>query len=176
MFRLGLAAMASALLVSTNPRPSGADERMRMLATGGEWVAMAHSDSMIAHADMCAVANMASGIIFRAEADGLEFRATNPNWSLPTDVEGTIILVVGEWKASLEISSNTDSMVAAGVATDNVVPMFTAMDKASSMSVTIGKAKPFQVSLKGSTRATNAFRTCAGINGNAKTPGSNPFE
>ena len=50
------------------------------------------------------------------------------------------------------------------------------MDAASAMIVTVGKAKPVTVSLIGSTKATNAFRTCAGINGNPKAPGSNPFE
>ena len=59
---------------------------------------------------------------------------------------------------------------------DTALAMFAAMDKAEGMSVTIGKARLFQVSLNGSTRAINAFRTCAGINSNAKTPGSNPFE
>ncbi len=50
------------------------------------------------------------------------------------------------------------------------------MDNSAIMTVTVGKAKPLAVSLVGSTRVTNAFRTCAGINSNAKTPGGNPFE
>jgi hypothetical protein len=103
-------------------------------------------------------------------------RVTNDSWTLPANVEGNIAISVGDWKAIFDIDDNTDTMVNAEVPAEVVVPMFAAMDKAGSMSITVGKAKPFPVSLSGSTRATNALRTCAGITGNARTPGSNPFE
>jgi hypothetical protein len=50
------------------------------------------------------------------------------------------------------------------------------MGKSASMAATIGKAKPKTSSLSGSTKVTNAFRTCAGIHSNAASPGSNPFQ
>ncbi len=52
--------------------------------------------------------------------------------------------------------------------------MFQAMDKAATMTLTVGKVKRV-VSLSGSTKSTNAFRTCAGFKGAPATSGSNPF-
>jgi uncharacterized membrane protein len=176
MFRGIVAATLVGITFLAGSCPANADEQLRPLAFGGEWVAVAHSESMVAHPDVCAVANQTSGIVIRAGSDGIQFRATNEKWSLPPDVHGAIAVAVGAWAASLDIEANTDTMIAAEIASDVAAPMFAAMDKAASMSVTVGKAKPFQVSLKGSTKATNAFRTCAGISGNSNSPGSNPFE
>ena len=131
---------------------------------------------MPARPDVCVVANMVSGVGLRGDRNGIELRASNQNWSLPSDVEGAVAIAVGTWSTSLEIVGNTGDSIAAMVDGDTALAMFAAMDKAEGMSVTIGKARLFQVSLNGSTRAINAFRTCAGINSNAKTPGSNPFE
>jgi hypothetical protein len=44
------------------------------------------------------------------------------------------------------------------------------------MTVTGGKAKSFSVSLAGSTKTTNVFRTCAGIKSDAPSGGDNPFK
>jgi hypothetical protein len=91
-------------------------------------------------------------------------------------VAGSVQLVIGDWKSSLEINANSERTVVAGIDADKAGPMFTAMGKAGKMSVTIGKTKLFQVSLNGSPRVINAFRTCVGIGEAAKAPGSNPFE
>lgn len=153
-----------------------ADEQMVPLAVSGDWIALAHRESMIARPDVCAVINGQSGLAFRSDADGTQIRITDEHWTLPVNVEGSIAVSVGDWKTSFDIDDNTDTMVNAEVPADVVLPMFAAMDKAASMSITVGKAKPFPVSLAGSTRATNAFRTCAGIEGSPTTPGSNPFK
>jgi hypothetical protein len=50
------------------------------------------------------------------------------------------------------------------------------MAKAASLKLTIGKDAPISVSLDGSTKALNAFRTCAGIGGGGTGGGSNPFQ
>ncbi|CAH2606457.1 protein of unknown function (plasmid) [Rhodovastum atsumiense] len=69
-------------------------------------------------------------------------------------------------------------MVVADVDEDDMIKLFSAMDAASAMVVTAGKAQPVSVSLAGSTKATNAFRTCARIGGKPKSadPEGNPFE
>ncbi len=153
-----------------------ADEQMVPLVVSGDWVTLAHRASMLARPDVCVVFNTTSGVALRAAAEGLQLRVTNSNWSLPTGVQGSITISVGEWKTTLEIDDNTDTMVNAEMPNLVALPLFSAMDKAGNMSVAVGKAKPFPVSLVGSTRATNAFRTCAGIESSAKTPGANPFE
>jgi hypothetical protein len=174
MFRSGLAALI--FMANFFVADSHADEQMRTLAMGGGWVAMSHSVSMIAPPDVCAVMNMVSGVGIRADRDGIELRASNSSWSLPPDVKGIVRVSIGSWSGNLDIHGNTEDSISAAIDNDIALTMFAAMDKAANMSVTIGKAKPFQVSLKGSARATSAFRTCAGINSNAKEPGSNPFE
>jgi len=158
------------------PGVARADERLVPLAISGDWVALAHQTSITARPDVCLVSNPVNGVAFRAGFEGVQFRASNSGWSLPTAVHGTIVILIGDWTSSFEISDNTDTMVNVEVPNDIVLPMFSAMDKASVMTVTIGKAKPILVSLAGSTRATNAFRTCAGIGGTPKAPGANPFE
>lgn len=168
-------AVAFSLLIAG---AANADEQMRPLAISGQWVAMAHHASMTAAPDMCMVVHMQSHVGFRRSDDSedVEFRAWNDGWSLPAGVEGSMTLQVGAVSKTYGINSNTDTMVAVVVPNDDVLAVFAAMDKAASMSVTIGKTKTTIVSLSGSTKATNAFRTCAGIRSNAASPGSNPFQ
>jgi hypothetical protein len=85
-------------------------------------------------------------------------------------------MTVGNWTQVFPIDDNTNNMVNAEVPQDSIGRMFAATDKSVSMSVVIGHAKPMLVSLSGSTRATNAFRTYAGIEGNVASPGSDPFQ
>lgn len=153
-----------------------ADEEVVPLAEGGDWVALSHHASMTAGVDVCIVLNARNDIGFRADRDGMVLRVNNETWALPTSVQGDILLSVGQWKTTLNITFNSATMVDAVISRDVVLPMFGAMDNASVMSVTVGKAKPLSVSLVGSTRATNAFRTCVGIGGNTKSLGANPFE
>jgi hypothetical protein len=154
-----------------------ADEQMIPLAQSGDWVAVAHQVSLTARPDVCIAANNTDpGVIFRADADGVQFRVLNKSWSLPAGVRGTVVVTVGNWSNAFEIDGNDDSMVNAEAAQDVAAAMFAAMDKASAMTVTVGKAKPFSVSLAGSTKTTNAFRTCAGIKSNAPGGGDNPFK
>ena len=153
-----------------------ADEMMVPLVVSGDWAALAHRPTMLAAPDACMVGNFGKGLAFRADSETIELRMMDKKWSLPADIQGSIVVSVGAWKATLEIDSNTSNLVAAVIERDALGPMFAAMDKASSMTVTVGKAPPTVISLAGSTRATDAFRTCAGINSNSKTPGSNPVE
>jgi hypothetical protein len=172
-------AKAAALCLATLATGAGvsyADEEMVPLAISGEWVAAAHHPSQIAPPDVCMAFDIKSAVAFRASDDGTEFRVSDNKWSLPPRAEGDILISIGTLSTVLHIDWNDATMVSAPVAFPALIPMFDAMDKAPSMSVTVGKAKPLLVSLVGSTRATNAFRTCAGINSNAASPGSNPFE
>jgi len=109
------------------------------------------------------VANSAQGVAFRADENTVQLRVMDSRWSLPSNVEGSVSITIGVWSQFFEIDDNTSDSVNAEVAADVLTDLFAQMDKATSMSVTVGKAKPFQVSLAGSTKATNAFLTCAGI-------------
>jgi hypothetical protein len=67
-------------------------------------------------------------------------------------------------------------MVSGEVDADKVQPVVDDMAKASSLALTIRKAKPVSVSLSESSKALNAFRTSAGIGGGAANGGTNPFQ
>jgi hypothetical protein len=154
-----------------------ADEQIVPLAQSGDWAAVAHKESETAPPDVCIAANVADPhVVFRADSDGVQFRVSNESWSLPAGVTGNVVVTIGEWSNTFAIDQNTDTMVNAEAAQDVVSAVFAAMDKASAMTVTAGKAKPFSVALTGSTKATNAFLTCAGIKSNAPGGGDNPFK
>ena len=155
---------------------AAADEEIIPLAESGDWAAAAHHTSMTAPPDVCVAMNNEQGVAFRADAEGVQFRVSNTSWSLPTGVKGSISLEIWKYKKSLDINYNTSDVVGAEFSQDEVLELFTQMDNSSSMAIVVGKAKPFTVSLVGSTKATNAFRTCAGIKSNAPSPGSNPFD
>jgi len=155
--------------------PASADEVMVPLAQGGEWITSAHRASLTARPDMCLTADFESGIAIRADGHGIQIRIINSRWSLPAGVIGDVAISVGGWKETFKIDDNTDTMINSEIDEDDALAMFAAMDANASMSVTVGKAKPFPVSLVGSTKATNAFRTCAGLKGANQAPGVNPF-
>ena len=153
-----------------------ADEQVVPLAINGDWAAAEYRPSMITPPDVCLLTSGTGHIALRADSDAVQFRVVNDNWALPAHVSGDIAVTVGNWTTTLTIDDSTDTMVNAEIDKDVVVPMLNAMDKANSMSVTVGKAKSFQVSLAGSMRAANAFRTCARIPGATNASGANPFE
>lgn len=170
-----LVAMSIFLLMAPSSA-SFANEQMRPLAVSGDWATFAYSSSMLAPPSVCLVLNPTRGIALRAAPEGIEFRVMNDKWSLPTRVKGTIGLVVGDWRHTIEINHNSDVMVSGRLESGAVLALFAAMDKNSSMTAVVGNDKPLSISLAGSTRATNAFRTCASITGGGKGAGSNPFE
>lgn len=163
-------------LLAFLPRWAEADEHTQTLAVSGSWVAAAHSENMTTSPDVCIVFNPMQNVAFRSGTDGVEFRVINEKWSLPAEVKGSISIAVGQISKEFEIVENSDKWVAATIPEDMLLPLFAEMDKAATMAVIVGKAKPLSVSLAGSAKATNAFRTCAGIHSNAQTPGSNPFQ
>jgi hypothetical protein len=120
--------------------------------------------------------NVAKGFAIRAGEGAIQVRITDHSWSLPTGVEGAIAISVGDLRQALDIDDNTDTMVNAGIERVDAVKLLDAMDKASVLTFTVGKAKPVAVSLAGSMIVTNAFRTCAGLRGSTAAPGGNPFE
>ncbi|HEY4041387.1 MAG TPA: hypothetical protein VGM32_06020 [Rhodopila sp.] len=130
---------------------------------------------MTARPDVCLAIN-SHGIAFRSNEDGVQLRVIDHRWSLPSGVTGSVTVGVGGWSQSFDIDDNTSEMVNAETPQDDLAEMFSRMDKATSMTIAVGKAKPLQVSLVGSTKATTAFRTCAGVTSNSASPESNPFK
>lgn len=174
MFRI----FAAGVIAVSVPMRVTADEQMRLLETSGTWAAMAHSPSMTAPPDVCIVASPTLGgaVAFRSGDNRVELRVSNSNWALPNEVEGSVVISVNQFSKTLTITANTEKSIAATIPNVDLVSLFGAMDKGSAMTVTAGKSKPVSISLAGSMRATNAFRTCARISGAPSQPGSNPFQ
>jgi hypothetical protein len=175
LFKIHLGA-AAALLAIACPPVVHADEQLVPLAQSGEWVAMAHKISITSPPDVCIAFNPMAGIALREDGDTTQFRVTDKKWSLPTSVQGNVLIVIGDWKLTLTISANTEDSIAANMEQPEIATLLTNMDRAATMAVTVGKAKPIPVSLTGSSKAANAFRTCAGIEGGSGKGGENPFK
>lgn len=171
----GVIYAASVVCGASLIRHASAEEVLRIAATAGDWAMMTHQPSTISRVDMCMMVNQSAGVLLRADADRTEVRVFNRTWSLPAHVEGTIRAKVGALDRSYDIDDNTDQLISAPMDRSEIKELLDAMDQASSMTVFVGKAPPISVSLSGSTKVANAFRTCAQINGNSATPGSNPF-
>ena len=157
-----------------SPAIALADEEMRPIAMSGEWVAMAHHASSISAPDMCVAVSVSKKAIIRADADEIEFRVVNEDWSLPGDVKGEIEVSVSGRSNLFDITSNTDTMVSATISRDLAIQLLDDMSKASSMTVKTGKDKAATVSLSGSNKVLSAFRTCASLRGSSGG-GANPF-
>lgn len=155
--------------------PAAAQERIVPIVASGEWVAEMYQPSMTAPPTKCFVYNGVSGFILRADDGLFEMRVSDRRWSLPFRVSGAIVVKVGNFTLNEQIFANTSNTVSVVLDDADLLRLLSEMDKAGAMTVTVGNAGPFQVSLAGSTRATNAFRTCARLPGADAGPGSNPF-
>lgn len=153
-----------------------ASEQLMPLAQSGEWMAMAHKVSMTAAPDVCIALNPRAGVALRGDGDTVQFKVIDKKWSLPNSVTGNVLIVIGDWNLTLAISDNSEDSVSADVDVTEVLALLTNMDKAATMAVTVGKAKAIPVSLVGSSKVANAFRTCAGIAGSSGKGGENPFK
>jgi hypothetical protein len=176
MFRGILIALIVGLMFPAGPRRANADEHLVPLAQSGEWVAIAHKVSMTAPPDVCIAINARSGVAFRGDGDSVQLRVIDKKWSLPNSVHGDVLVAIGDWNLTLPIGDNTEDSVSAEVNAADILTLLTSMDKGSTMLVTVGKTKPISVSLTGSSKVANAFRTCAGIEGSSAKGGDNPFK
>lgn len=153
-----------------------ADEQTQVTAQSGNWAAMTHSPSETSPPDLCVAFNPISKVGLRSDGTTTSIRIINESWSLPTNVQGTIIIAAGSVTQSLDITSNSNDWAEANIDPAAVQPLLDTMAKETVMSITVGKAKPLEVSLAGSTVVLNAFRTCANIGGSAPGGGANPFQ
>jgi hypothetical protein len=152
-----------------------ADEITRVLAESGGWVAYSHAPSAIALEDVCVAIDATSKLAFRTGHDGNSIRLINDSWSLPADAAGAMSIVAGDYSEMHPARGVGSTMIESTVSRAQLLALLDAMDKSATMKVTIGKETPVIVSLAGSTRATNAYRTCAGLKGSSALPGANPF-
>jgi len=159
-------------------RTAHGNEQIRPLAISGDWIALSHSDSMLAPPDMCLAVQRGESLSFviRADEDDIEIRLLDTHWSLPSGVSGDIQVNIDNDTYDLTITDNTSNMVIFTISKKTLQSMIAAMNKAASMAVKPGDAAPHVVSLNGSNKVTTAFLTCAGIHAKGEGAGSDPFK
>jgi hypothetical protein len=150
-----------------------ADEELIPIAVNGSWGAAAHHTSETAPPDVC-IAMSHDGLGFRSSDDGLEIRMTKSEWSLPANVSGQIVLIIGADRSPFTVAANTSTMVDAVLPPDQAPGLLDKIAAAPSMTVQVGSAKPISIALDGSKVVLAAFRTCSGIGG-GNGGGENPF-
>jgi hypothetical protein len=163
--RFGRAAIATCLagLPTLFAGAAVAQGKGVVLVASGDWVATEQRDSPTAPPYLCSAFTRKAGRMFAIQANivDTEARFADPTWSQPASVPGTLAIDVGAYSATLKVTDNTNNVAIAAITPDQLRFMIGAMEKSNAMTVTPGPAAPDTLSLRGSNRATDAFRACA---------------
>jgi len=146
----------------------------------GNWIALHHSPDQGVTTDICIAASADQGLLFRGDAHQLEIRTGNPQWSMTAGQRGEMTVSVGNYSHTFLMIAEGASMLATIVQPDDMKALFDAMDSAGQATLKYGQKTTRLVSLNGSTRALNQFRSCVASNGfadlgNAAGSNASPF-
>jgi hypothetical protein len=173
-----LLAGVAALMLSA---PAFADEQIDTLVDNGAWSALDHRASMTAATDLCIVVSEGPGPIhigLRSDGTTFSVRVMDHAWTLPAHVDGSVLLATNGHAIVAPIDYNEVSTVDGAVSSDDVQELLDTLVQSRTLTVAIGNAT-WDVDLRESAAAINAFRTCAGIGGAPTVaiaaPGTNPF-
>lgn len=173
----GIAAAATLALFALSARSALAQPQTIQLAASNSWIADEHAASQSSPPDGCIAYTKQAPYMFGLRVAAAEIFGTavriadaevafmDQNWSLPDGVRGPLLLSVGTYDLTLEVTGNTSNMILAPITEANLRGLISAMHNESAMTVTPGNGAPVTLSLLGSNVATTAFRTCAGIAG-----------
>lgn len=169
---------ALACLMSFLAVPALANPDTEVSVVSGNWMSVRSTDETGSR--ICIGASLPV-LGFRASPQGLEIRVTNDAWSMSADVNGDVLFKVGDVTKTISMSPVSGSTLTGLVQSADLAALLDAMDKAPVMRISVGKAKPIAVSLSGSTRAMNDFRTCSSVRGygdlgGKAVAGGNPFQ
>jgi hypothetical protein len=155
---------------------AGADEQMVPLAASGDWVAVAHHDSITDPPDVCLAMAPSYNFALRTDENDNELRYGNDSWSLPAGVTGSLIVSVNAHTYTYAITANTNTDVSAVLSNGDLQTLVADMNVAASMTVKAGSSPPSTIPLDGSKTVVTAYLTCADINQPGSTGGVNPFQ
>ncbi len=156
--------------------PTLANETMRSLAMSGDWGAMVDRPTELAPPDVCMAINPRAHFLLRQGDDQFELRVADETWSLPAHATGKLRVQSGAYDKSFDSEVLDATLVGATIDTDLIPALLDALSGGDYAMVTVGKEAPRKVSLSGTSKVLNAFRTCAGIAGSSAGGGSNPFK
>ena len=155
--------LASALCLMASLPAWAGDYRPSIDEESGDWLAVSFHDGP--STIVCAAGREDHKLAFRADKSDLEIRSEDASWSLPATAEGDMTLTAGTFSSTFHVRAMDAQTLTVIVGVDAIVPLFDAMDKASSLSMRFGDKRASKISLTGSTKIINSFRTCAGTSG-----------
>ena len=157
------AMIAALTLIAATSVALADDLQPTVEATSGNWVAASFNDGT--DTKICVAGSADKRLLFRADANDLEVRTADDSWSLSAGLTGEMKVKVGNVEKVAQMQTFNATTLAGIMQPSDVSQLMDAMDKAPSALVTFGSKKTISVSLMGSTRVMNAFRTCAGVHG-----------
>lgn len=146
----------------------------------GNWAAIHHSPDQGVHTDICLAMSEDQALVFRGDANDLEIRSSNPQWSMSAGQQGEVNITVGNYSHDFKMTAAGASLLVAIVPPDEMKLLFDAMDNAGQAVIRYGQKTTRAVSLLGSTKALNQFRSCVATNsfadlGSAAGANASPF-
>ena len=140
-----------------------ADDEPQITEQNGSWVAVSYVDGTVT--DVCVASSLGGKLGFRSDKETVEIRSANPEWSLGTNTTGTMTITAGKYSQDFAMNALNGTTLTTVVPASDLIPLLDAFDTASSASITFGKKTKDIVSLSGSTKILNTWRTCTGANG-----------
>ena len=140
-----------------------ADDRPEINVTSGAWMSGDLIDGV--EVDVCLAIGSQGKLAFRADKDTLEVRTSNENWSLAADSTGDMTVTAGSFSHTYSMHTMDSTHLTGVVEASDLTPLLDAMNKAPIATLTFNKKNATTVSLSGSTKALNDWRTCVGSHG-----------
>ena len=156
--RIGLAAIACFIAA-----PALGDDEPQMTAQSGDWAAISYVDGTVT--DVCAATALGGKLLFRSDRSTVEIRSMNSQWSLGTDTTGVMTIKAGTYSHDFGMNAMNGTTLTSVVPPGDLSPLLDAFDKASTASINFGGKTTEVISLVGSTKVLNEWRTCTGANG-----------
>lgn len=146
----------------------------------GNWSALHHSPDQGVHTDICLAMSSGGALVFRGDANDLEIRSGNAQWSMSAGQQGEMNITIGNYSHDFKMTAAGASMLAVVVTPDEMKPLLDAMDSAGQAVIKYGQKTTRVVSLLGSTKVLNQFRSCVATSGfadlgNAAGANASPF-
>lgn len=164
-------ALAAALALLGSGASAKARDTLSQIMAQGDWHADLGRSIETGAPDECIATTLQGGFnfVFLSGADErlseVEVVISHPTWAFTPGAAGNIDINIQGYIVSFRAYElDFPSPLVGKISSDTFRRLTDAMTRASSMTVTVGKAAPIALSLTGSTAVMRAFETCSGMN------------
>lgn len=127
----------------------------------GNWVALRHTPDGGITSDVCVAASDDGKMAFRADANSIEFRSTDKKWNMSIGQSGDVTVSAGGVSKTFSMVASDNVTLDVAISADDAKALFAGFDSASVATIRYGEKTTKKVSLLGSTKVINAFKSCA---------------